>query len=151
MTLKILAGGLAALCASACAAAPDITRPHQQTAFATERPQLNTVNIIDGALQSTRENRNGTTHVSTKLAVEGSGSAPTAAGGREVWVSLRNLTDFPQNVETRVTWYDAAERPVDGPSAWDRLFLTANGGETFSSFSVKPSAVSFYVEIRELR
>ena len=123
---------------------------HQQQAFATAKPQLNTVNIIDGNLQSTRRRADGSTHVSTKLAVEGAGQSVTATGNREVWVTLRNLTDYPQNVESRVTWYDLSERPVDGPTGWTRIFIPANGAETFTSPSVQPAADSFYVEVREL-
>ncbi len=152
MAFKYALVALGIVCTSACStAAPDITRPHQQTAVATEKPRYNTVNIIDDALQTTQERRNGSTHISTKLVVEGYGSTPTATGGREVWAVLRNLTDFQQNLEARVTWYDENERPVDGPSAWTRIFVTANGAETFRSLSVTPGATAFYVEIRELK
>ncbi|MCA8892556.1 MAG: hypothetical protein KDA56_12205 [Hyphomonas sp.] len=143
---------IAAFAGLAACAAPIGTPPpaNQQLAYSTAQPQLNTVNIIDDELQKTTLRTNGSTHVSTKLAVEGQGSNLTAAATREVWVSLRNLTDYPQNVEARVTWYDGVQRPVDGPTAWSRIFIPANGAETFISASVKPASESYYVEVREL-
>ena len=136
---------------SACATPVGTPPPaHQQMAYSTARPQLNSVNIIDDALQKTTERPNGSTHVSTKLAMEGQGSNLTAAGSREVWVTLRNLTDYPHNVEVRVTWYDGVQRPVDGPSAWERICIPANGAETFLSPSVNGASESYYVEVREL-
>ena len=150
MLKNLLSVVVLGLSVAACAT-QDPSLPHQQQAFATQRPVLNTVNIIDDRLQTTTVRPGGGALVSTKLAVEGAGQSTTATGGREVWVSLRNLTDYQQNIEARVTWYDSSERPVDGPSAWGRVFLTANGGQTWTSQSVHPAASQFYIEIRELR
>lgn len=151
MKLIILPIVISGLCACTSTAIPLPPPAHQQQAFATASPRLNTVNIIDDALQQTHLKRDGSTHIDTKLAVEGAGQAVLETGAREVWVTLRNLTDYPQNVETRVTWYDAAEKPVDGPTAWDRLMIPANGAETYTNPSVHPAAQAFYVEVRELR
>lgn len=151
MKLIILPIALASLCACTTTALPVPPPAHQQQAFATASPQLNTVNIIDDELQITHLRRNGSTHIDTKLAVEGAGQSILETGAREVWVTLRNLTDYPQNVETRVTWYDVAKKPVDGPTGWGRVMIPANGAETYTSPSVHPAADAFYVEVRELR
>ena len=139
-----------ALSTCGCATQGVIPPAHQQVAYSTAKPRLNTVNIIDNALQTSYLRPGGAPYISTKLAVEGAGQSVVQTGAREVWVTLRNLTDYPQNVEIRVTWYDAAERPVDGPTAWKRIFIPSNGAETFTSPSVHSASNAFYVEVREL-
>lgn len=152
-TMKISSStaSLLAFAVVACASPlPQPIQPHQQVAFSTPSPVMNTVNIIDDTLQRTTEKERGGTIVGTKLAVEGAGQNMTATNSREVWVNLRNLTDYPQNIEARVTWYDVNERPVDGPTSWTRIFLPQNAGEIYRSQSISLQADAFYVEVREL-
>ena len=125
-------------------------RTNQQVVMSTPAPVLNTVNIIDDRLQTTTVLRNGEASVSGKLAVEGAGQKYTATQTREVWATLRNLTDYPQNIEARVTWFDGQNAPVDGPTSWTRIHLPQNGSEIYRSQSISRDAEAFFVEIREL-
>jgi hypothetical protein len=117
----------------------------------SREPQLNTVNIVDKNLQRTLVYKNGNRVTSGKLAVEGVGQTVLNSGTREVWVQLKNLTDYPQNILVRSSWFDKTGRPVDGPSAWSRLSLSQNTGETYKSSSISQEAEAFVVEVQEVR
>lgn len=124
---------------------------NQELAITTEKPYYNTVNIIDKNLQTTYTYRNGQSITTGKIAVENAGQDILKNGLREVWVQLRNLTDYPQAILARTTWYDERGRAVDGPSSWTRIFLSQNSGEVYESISIRPTSNSFMVEIQEVR
>ena len=124
---------------------------NQEVAIQSQKPQFNTVNIIDRNLQRTYTYQNGKSVTSGKLAIENAGQTILKSGLPEVWVQIRNLTDYNQNISVRTTWFDKTGRPVDGPSAWSRLFLSQNAGETYMSASVSPQAAAFMVEVQEAR
>lgn len=126
-------------------------RANQEAAIQSERPQLNTVNIIDKNLQTTHVYKNGNTVTTGKLAIEGAGQDVLDTGRRQVWVQLRNLTDFSQNILVRTTWYSESGRPVDGPNAWTRISLSQNAGEIYESSSISRKSRAFMVEVQEVR
>jgi len=145
MTAALLAGGACATTSGA-----QQLKTNQQIVVSTDAPVLNTINIIDKTLQRTDVLKNGDVSRSGKLAVEGAGQKVTPTRTREVWATLRNLTDYPQSIEARVTWFDAHKTPVDGPSSWTRIHLPQNGAETFRQKSIDINSDAFFVEIREL-
>ncbi len=109
--------------------------------------RMNSVNILDNSLQKWTKN----TKLS-KIAVESTNSRRTATGTLEAWSVLRNRTDFPLQIEGRITFFDKYERPVEAASVWKRVMLPAKSIGTYSEFSTATDAVAYYViEIREGR
>lgn len=86
-----------------------------------------------------------------RIAFERVGIRPTATGTKEVWAMIRNETDHDIPLEGRVTWFDSYEGPIEGPSAWVKLYLNANSVNTFRSLSTHPDALYYMIDIREGR
>lgn len=87
-----------------------------------------------------------------KIAVERQGTRRTDTGTLEVWILLRNRTDYPHQVEGRTQFFDADTVPVEGPSAWKRVMLPPNGTQTYRELSTRAGDVAhYYVEMREGR
>lgn len=107
------------------------------------RLNLNTAVILDRSLQN--EN-------SGKLAIESTNSRRTATDTLEAFAVIRNRTNYPQVIEGRVQFFDAAGVPIEGPSAWKRVFLDPNAISAYREFSVRTADVAaYYIEIREAR
>lgn len=87
-----------------------------------------------------------------KIAVEGTGARRTPTRSLEVWAQLRNRTDFPLQIEARTQFFDRDEAPIEGPSAWKRIYLPANSTAPYREVSLGVDNREFYiVEIREGR
>jgi hypothetical protein len=105
--------------------------------------QYDRVVILDQSLQSARGG---------KLAIESQGARRTATGTLEVYAVIRNRTDYPLQVEGRVQFFDPDKVPVEGPSAWQRVYLSPNSVQTFRETSTRVHDIAhYYVEIREGR
>lgn len=105
--------------------------------------QYDRVVILDDSLQ----NRRG-----GKLAIENQGARRTATGTLEVYAVIRNRTDYPLQVEGRVQFFDQDRVPVEGPTAWQRVYLQPNSVSTWRDASTRVHDVAhYYVEIREGR
>ena len=83
-----------------------------------------------------------------KIAVETQGGRRTPQGTLEVFATFRNRTDFPLQLEGRVQFFDTDKVPIEGPSAWQRIYLPPNGVAAYTEKSVKTNAVYYYIEIR---
>ncbi|MES2886119.1 MAG: hypothetical protein V4709_15035 [Pseudomonadota bacterium] len=106
------------------------------------RLNLDTVAILDKSLQNDR---------SGKLAIEASGARRTATNTLEVYATIRNRTDFPLVIEGRVQFFDSQKVPVEGPSAWQKVFLDPNGITAYKGLSTQIDVAHYYVELREAR
>lgn len=108
---------------------------------------LNTVVILDESLQIWKDQgkeRGG------KIAVEATNARRTPTNTVEAWAIFRNRTDFPLQLEARVSFFDEAQAPLEGPSAWQRVFLPPNGSADYRESSVDSTRVTFYrIEVRE--
>ena len=104
--------------------------------------QMNRVVIVDRNLQ---------TEQSSKLAVERAGAASTPTGTMKVFATIRNRTTFPQQIEARVQFFDRNKIPVEGPSAWERIFLDPQSIGNYVTSSARSDVSHYYVEIREAR
>jgi hypothetical protein len=102
---------------------------------ANTQVRLNNVSILDDAIAG-------------KIAVQGSGADRTPTGNLDVWTQLRNRTDYPLEVESRVQFFDGREVPIEAPSAWQRLHLSPNEITTYREASTRPDAVFYFIEIR---
>ena len=88
----------------------------------------------------------------SKIAVESTDSRRTATETLEVWAVLRNRTDYPLQLECRTQFFDASKVISDGPTAWQRIYLSPQSQETYREFSTKTKEVNYYyIEIREGR
>lgn len=115
--------------------------------YATVR--LNTVAILDDSLQDWDgpPGRKG-----GKIAVERTNASRTETGTLVAWALLRNRTDYPLQIEGRVQFFDEAEAPLEGPTAWQRLHLPPNSVITYRGNSTQTDRVKYYlIEIREGR
>ncbi len=87
-----------------------------------------------------------------KIAVESTGARRSPTGTLETWAVLRNRTDYDLQIEGRVQFFDKDKAPVEGPTAWQRVFLPANGVSNYKEFSTNVMDIGYYyIEIREGR
>lgn len=112
--------------------------------------RLNTVAIVDKALQRDREGLFRTRRIG-KIAVETTDSRRTPTGTLEAWATLRNRTDFDLQIEGRTTFFDDRKRPIETPTAWRRVFLPANSIGSYSELSTGVGVAYYYIEVREAR
>jgi len=128
-------------------AAPGLRVRGERAPYAQVR--MNTVNILDDSLQDWQgdeKDRRG------KIAVESTNSRRTETGTVEVWAILRNRTDHPLQLEGRVQFFDQTQAPVEGPTAWQRIYLPPNAVATYTEISTRVMDVgNYYIEIREGR
>lgn len=110
---------------------------------------LNAVLILDESLQVWEDQgkeRGG------KIAVEATNARRTPTNTVEAWAIFRNRTDFPLQLEARVSFFDETQAPLEGPSAWQRVFLPPNGSAEYRESSVDSTRVAHYrIEVREGR
>lgn len=113
------------------------------------RINLNTVAILDRELQDVP---GMTTRRAGKIAVERHGGVRLQTGGMEVYTTFRNRTDYPQQLECRVSFFGAQQEPVEDPSAWQRIQLPPLGTATYRSSSKGFNNIEYYyIEVREGR
>ncbi len=86
-----------------------------------------------------------------KVTVENHGSGRSPTGTLDVFAVLRNRTVHPLQVECRVSFFNEQEIPVEGPTAWQRIFLNENGIGSCKQFSTQLNTSYYYIEIREGR
>jgi uncharacterized protein DUF1425 len=119
--------------------------------------RMNSVVILDRELQVTYVNESSLTGTkeyghASKISVESSGARRTATGTAEVWAILRNRTNYPQQVECNVQFFDRSGAPVEGPTAWQRLVLSPNSVSSYKEFSTNTiEGVNYYIQVREGR
>jgi hypothetical protein len=100
--------------------------------------KYNNVAILDDALQN-------------RIAIEASNWRRTETGTAEVWVQIRNRTDFRYHLEARVQFFDQDRVPLGKPSAWQRVVVGPNEISTYRENSTEVNVGFYYVEIREGR
>ena len=101
--------------------------------------RLNSVSILDES-------------ISNKLSVNATDSRRTDTGTLEVWAIIVNRTSHPQQIEARVQFFDVQKAPIDGPSSWKRLPMSANASVTYKMSSLQTDRVGYYhIEVREAR
>ena len=98
----------------------------------------NNATLVDASLQG-------------KIAIEASNWDRTATGNAQVWVQIRNRTDYFLQVEARTQFYAASGAPLGKASAWQRIQLGPNAHDTYRENSLQSAVGSYSVEIREGR
>lgn len=101
--------------------------------------KFNTVALLDNGLD-------------LKVKAQTTNAKRTPTGTVEAWAVLKNLTGEQVMVEGRVWFFDQEEQPVEGPTAWKRLFIPPNSMATYRENSTKVMEVGYYyIEVREGR
>ncbi len=118
--------------------------------------RFNSVAILDDSLQQWyvwESTLNGPVEhgKSGKIAVEKVGIRRSPTNTLEVYTVLRNRTDYPLQVQGRTQFFDNEKAPVEGPTAWQRIFLPPNAVSSYKEFSTRTDAGYYYIEIREGR
>ena len=87
-----------------------------------------------------------------KIFVEATNSRRTPTGTLEVWALFRNRTEYPLQLEARASFYDANKAPLEGPTAWQRIYLPANATGNYSEIFSTVIDIGYYnIEVREGR
>jgi len=86
-----------------------------------------------------------------RIAVEQTGARRSATNTLEIHVTLRNRTDYPQKIEVRSQFYGDGRVALEGPGAWESVFLAPNGIQTYRTSSTRTDPVAYYIEVREMR
>lgn len=89
--------------------------------------------------------------IARKIEVQRSGARRTPTDSLEVFVVFRNRTDYPQQIECRVQFFDQNKFPAEDPSSWQRLFLDPNAIVAWKQTSMRGNVSFYYVEVREGR
>ena len=128
--------------------------------------RMNSVVILDKSLQQWDSNRveyqpawlsifsynNPENEKYSKIAVEGTNARRSPTGTVEVWATFRNRIDYPLTIECRSHFFDRQEAPVEGPTAWQRVYLPQQSIGTYKEFSTNVMDVGYYyIEVREAR
>jgi hypothetical protein len=87
--------------------------------------------------------------IQQKIFVQATNSRRTPTGTLEVWTILRNRTDYPLQVEARAAFYDESQAPLEGPTAWQRLYLTPNATAHYQTASTLVNIGYYTIEVRE--
>lgn len=154
-TIKLtLLAIVASVCFCGCSQAPlregasvGVNVDHRMAPYA--KPRMNTVAIIDKSLADWQGSEEGRR---SKIAVEATNSTRSETGTLQVWATLRNRTDYPLQIEGRTHFFGPGQEPVEGPTAWQRVYLDANSVAHYKEFSTKIKGIEYYyIEIREGR
>jgi len=114
------------------------------------------VRIRDQNLQGTTIRWNNVSildrSIANKIFVEATNTRRSQTGTLEAWAIFRNRTDYPLQLEARASFYDANQAPLEGPSAWQRIFLPPNGTAHFTNLFSTTISIGYYnIEVREGR
>ncbi|MAY10574.1 MAG: hypothetical protein CL549_08810 [Alcanivorax sp.] len=86
-----------------------------------------------------------------RLTSTGHGIQRTDTGTSQVWMELRNHTDYDYQVEARTRFYTEGGMPTDADPVWRRLTVPANGNAVYREKSVGTEQLQYRVEVRQTR
>ncbi len=86
-----------------------------------------------------------------RLSVTKHGQRASATGTTEVYVVLRNHTDFDYPVEARTHFVDSDEVPTDADAVWKRMTVPANSVATYRELSISAAPLKYRVEVRGMQ
>jgi hypothetical protein len=138
----VLAG---ALITTGC---PKISAEHQQR---TAPISYNSVTFTDYDLnRNFRYGIKGPDDV-LRLSVNKHGIRRTESDTSQVFVVLRNHTDYNYMAEARTQFFDQSEIPVDLKPAWQRVVVPANSTAVYLEKSATTVALKYRVEVRQAK
>ena len=86
-----------------------------------------------------------------RLSTENHGMRRSPTNTTEVFVVLRNHTDFDIVVEVQTQFFDMDGVPTDARPTWQRSTVPANGLHTYRQLSITTDPLQYRVEVREMR
>jgi len=84
-----------------------------------------------------------------KVSVESHGIRTTAGDTAEVWVSFRNHSDYPVQIEGRTSFFFKDRSPAYPDPHWKKLFIPANSLSTYKEQSWDNNIGYYRVEVKE--
>lgn len=113
--------------------------------------RLDAVAILDKSLQTwAYVDKDGSHSTKSKLAIENLGIRALPTKNVEVFTTIRNRTDFTQQLLVRTQFFDKDKISVESPTSWQRLILPQNSSITYKSFSITTDRIKhFLIEIKE--
>lgn len=137
--------GLLSGCASKSSSSTDLI---ERTAPIT----MNSVTFTDYNLKRTwprgfGQMENGESY---RLSLVQHGQRPSATSTTEVYVVLRNHTDYDYQIEARTQFFDQDGVPVDVKPTWQRSTVPANSLSTYRELSTTTQPLQYRVEVREV-
>ena len=117
---------------------PDTTQPQAKKAKPDAPPQRPWISVmlLDANLPGL-------------VTVESSNVRRAPSGLVEAWALLRNLTNQALQLEARVQFFNQRREPVEGPTAWTRLYLPPHGRQAYRGRSSgAPGIALYYIEVR---
>ena len=90
-------------------------------------------------------------HKVFRITAEKHGIRRTPANTSEVFVVLRNHTDYNSILEARTQFYDQSDIPTDVAPRWQRVVVPANATSVYREQSTTTAALKYRVEVRQAK
>ncbi|MDX1803176.1 MAG: hypothetical protein R3292_03790 [Alcanivorax sp.] len=86
-----------------------------------------------------------------RISADKHGIRRTAANTSEVFVVLRNHTDYNSILEARTQFYDQSDVPTDVAPRWQRVVVPANSTSVYRERSTTTAPLKYRVEVRQAK
>ena len=90
-------------------------------------------------------------HKVFRFTAEKHGIRRTPANTSEVFVVLRNHTDYNGILEARTQFFDQSEIPTDVEPRWQRVVVPANSTSVYLEKSTTTAQLKYRVEVRQAK
>jgi uncharacterized protein YcfL len=136
----IFALGILALALAACGGDKEL--PVVQT-VESDIP-LNTVEFLDEDIRPDQGLFGG----DDPITISAASARRLSTGTMQVNIHFKNNTERPMAIQCRSTFFDEQKIPIEGPTAWQRVFLSAKSLGKYTENSTRTEAAYFHVEVR---
>lgn len=85
-----------------------------------------------------------------RVGVQQTNAKRTPTNTLEVYCVLRNRTDHKQQLQARTQFFGAQGEPLEGPDAWQNVFLAPNAIQSYRSYSTRTDPAYYYIEVMEM-
>lgn len=85
-----------------------------------------------------------------RIGVEQTNARRTPTNTLEVYCVFRNRTKYTQQIQVRTQFFGAQGEPLEGPDAWQNVFLAPNTIQPYRSYSTRIDPVFYYIEVQEM-
>ena len=117
--------------------------PTQGRSVSSFEQQMNTVYFL-GQDQANEDDY-------SRVAVERTGASRTATGNLKCWAVLRNRTDYQQDLEYQVHFYDETQAPVEQQRSWTWVSLNPEEVKSIEAFSTRQGASCYVIQVKGAR
>ncbi len=85
-----------------------------------------------------------------RVAVEQTNAMRTPTNTLEVYCVFRNRTRYTQQLQVRTQFFGQQGEPLEGPDAWQNVFLGPNTIQTYRTYSTRTDPAYYYIEVQEM-